>query len=324
MAPSSLHRLALAGMVAFLVTIVAAAQPGFQTPATTGASNQLPVSEIVRLALARATAQDKAKTELRFESLVATTVESLNDEAEVTSIETTLHRRYPFDGTVYEELIARNGEPLSEADIRDEAKRRADFRRELQEAEAGGKVLETNDERQVRFNEDLMARYEAAVVGEDTVRGERCWAISFWPRDGTLPYRGITQPEFLRMSAQTEPGDTVGDMLKRLAELPLNFQRNTRIDRALNQSSGEVYVSQNDYGVVQIDFRLLQPVRYVWGLVASLSRLTGQLGFQRVAPDIWLPSSYDVRYERRIFFVTQRRHIVREWRERRPVSGNTG
>ena len=37
-------------------------------------------------------------------------------------------------------------------------------------------------------------------------------------------YRGITQPEFLRMSAETKPGDTVGDMVKRLATLPLNFQ----------------------------------------------------------------------------------------------------
>lgn len=36
-------------------------------------------------------------------------------------------------------------------------------------------------------------------------------------------YRGIMQPEFLSMSAQTKPGDTVGDMLKRLAKLPLNF-----------------------------------------------------------------------------------------------------
>ncbi len=36
-------------------------------------------------------------------------------------------------------------------------------------------------------------------------------------------YRGIMQPEFLEMSAQTKPGDTVGDMLKRLARLPLNF-----------------------------------------------------------------------------------------------------
>ena len=37
-------------------------------------------------------------------------------------------------------------------------------------------------------------------------------------------YRGITQPEFMEMAAQRQPGDTVGDMLQRLAKLPLNFQ----------------------------------------------------------------------------------------------------
>ena len=36
-------------------------------------------------------------------------------------------------------------------------------------------------------------------------------------------YRGITRPEFQEMSAQREPNDTVGNMLKRLARLPLNF-----------------------------------------------------------------------------------------------------
>ena len=36
-------------------------------------------------------------------------------------------------------------------------------------------------------------------------------------------YRGIMQPEFREMSAQRQPEDTVGDMLNRLAKLPLNF-----------------------------------------------------------------------------------------------------
>jgi hypothetical protein len=125
-----------------------------------------PVAEIIRRAVTRAEAQDKGEAELRFESL--------NDQAEVTDTETTLHRRYALEGAVYEELIERDGEPLSEPDARSEAKRRADFRREAKEAAASGSVLETNDERQVRFDENLMARYEAAVVGEDTVRGERC------------------------------------------------------------------------------------------------------------------------------------------------------
>ena len=36
-------------------------------------------------------------------------------------------------------------------------------------------------------------------------------------------YRGITQPEFLAMSAEPKRHDTVADMLQRLAQLPLNF-----------------------------------------------------------------------------------------------------
>lgn len=36
-------------------------------------------------------------------------------------------------------------------------------------------------------------------------------------------YRGITQPEFLEMSAERKRHDTVADMLQRLAQLPLNF-----------------------------------------------------------------------------------------------------
>jgi hypothetical protein len=103
-------------------------------------------------------------------------------------------------------------------------------------------------------------------------------------------------------------------------ELP----RTTRIDRALNQSSGELYVSQNDYGVMEINFRLLRPVRYVWGLVASLTRATGQLAFEQIEPDIWLPSMFDVRIDLRVFFVTRRRHIERRWVERRRVAGDGG
>ena len=36
-------------------------------------------------------------------------------------------------------------------------------------------------------------------------------------------YRGIMKNQFNEVRAQTRPGDTVGDMLQRLANLPLNF-----------------------------------------------------------------------------------------------------
>jgi CubicO group peptidase (beta-lactamase class C family) len=37
-------------------------------------------------------------------------------------------------------------------------------------------------------------------------------------------YRGITKPEFDEIAPQRKPGDTVGDMVKRLAKVPLNFE----------------------------------------------------------------------------------------------------
>ncbi len=37
-------------------------------------------------------------------------------------------------------------------------------------------------------------------------------------------YRGITKPEFDQIAPQQKPGDTVGDMVKRLARVPLNFE----------------------------------------------------------------------------------------------------
>jgi CubicO group peptidase (beta-lactamase class C family) len=43
-------------------------------------------------------------------------------------------------------------------------------------------------------------------------------------------YRGVTQPDYLKMEAKTQPGDTVGDMLQRMAELPLNFHPGERWD----------------------------------------------------------------------------------------------
>jgi CubicO group peptidase (beta-lactamase class C family) len=37
-------------------------------------------------------------------------------------------------------------------------------------------------------------------------------------------YRGITKPEFDEIAPQRTPGDTVGDLVKRLAKVPLNFE----------------------------------------------------------------------------------------------------
>ena len=294
------HRVVGARLVVLIAVVTlstATASTPLQAPSTESGSPaaveeaaRFPaVSDIISLAVERARLQDEAGAELRFESIVSTTVDSLNGDGDVVEKQTTRHRRYPLEGSLYEELITRNGEPLSEADVRRETEQQKEFRRDAREAEASGERLETQDERQIRFNEDLMARFVASVLGEEIVAGERCWVIGFQPREGKLPAA-------------------------------------SRLDRALNQSSGRVYVTQTDYGVVRIDFELLRPVRYLWGMIASLRQATGRLEFERVEDTVWLPRAFDLHTEVRILFRTTRQHIVRQWLERDRVGAltNTG
>ena len=259
-----------AGPLGRTLSLPASGTPGADTPS---------VGEIMAQAMARATAQDETGAELWFESLILTTVDKLDGDEQVIETETSLHKRYPLEGAVYEELVERDGEPLDKDDLQEEQKREEEFRAEARAAAEAGDTVETNDERQMRFDEELMGRYRADLVGEETLRGEPCWVIDFEPRDGKLP-------------------------------------ESTRMDKALNKSAGRLYVSQRDHGIMRIEFELQEPVRYVWGLVASLTRATGTVDFTRVEPNVWLPQTFDFRIDVRIFFRTRRRHVVREWVER--------
>ena len=278
------HRVVDARLPLIVVLALSAATAATQLQAPSPASDEsaLDVTDIIGLAVARARAQDEAGVELGFESTISTIVEKLNGDGDIVASDTTEHRRYALEGSLYEELISRNGEPVSESDIRDESERRQKFQKEARKATDRGEHVQTNDERQIRFNDDLMTRFTATIVGQEMMRGHRCWVIAFQPRSDKLP-------------------------------------GSSRLDKALNRSAGHVYVTQSDYGVVRIDFELLRPVRYLWGIVASLRKATGQLEFERVDDGIWLPRSFDLYIDVRVLFRTTRRHVVRQWIERNRV-----
>ena len=274
--------------IALVALVALSANPFGQpspAPAPTTQSPDTPsVSEIMALAMARAESQDETSAELWFESLILTTVDTLDGDDRVTETLTSLHKRYPLEGALYEEMVERDGEPLNDDDLREEQKRKEEFREEAVAAAESGDAVETDDERQLRFDDDLMGRYRAEVTGRESVRGEPCWVVDFEPREGKLP-------------------------------------ENTRMDKVLNRSTGRAYVSRQDHGIVRIEFELREPVRYMWGMIASLSRATGRLDFSRVEPNIWLPQEFDMRIDIRVFFRTTRRRVVREWVERQRIAG---
>lgn len=155
-------------------------------------------------------------------------------------------------GALFEQLIARNGRPLSAGQRRREREAREAFRRAAEEAAARGELVETDDERQVRFNRELVERYRTALAGETMIDGAPCWIIAFEPRDGPIPER-------------------------------------TRLDRVMNKSKGRYYVRQQDAAVRRIEFELQRPMFYLWGLLAKLQSASGRLDFEQAAPSVWFP-----------------------------------
>ena len=241
-----------------------------------------PLDDIIKQMVERANRQDDAAAELQYESRLITTIHSLSGD-KVTETDRAVDRRYPLEGQLYEELLERNGRPLNEKEQREERKKRHEFIRQAQEvARQDRKLIETNDERQVRLGWNLINRFEASVVGVKKIDEEECWEVSFAPRRRKQPEK-------------------------------------TRLDKMFNHSRGTLYIAREDYGLRRIDFQMQNSVRYLWGL-ATLRHAEGRLEFERVQTDVWLPKRFDFDINLRIFFRSKRQRIIREWVERQALA----
>ena len=268
--------------VVLATTTILAQSPKLDTPASSDEPTSITAEMILDRAIERTETQDKSGLELGFESIVLYTVEKLNGDGEITDTETTKYRRYPLEGFLYEELIERNGLTLDEDDVRKAEKDKREFIKEVQKHAEQGADYEPDEYSSVQFNREMMARYNIELVDTDTVREDLCWVLQFVPREGKLP-------------------------------------DNKRMDKALNRSTGKIWVTQNDYGVARVSFEMQKPWRSLWGIVATLRNAEGQLDFIRVSPKVWYPSSVDLNLNLSVFFRGMRRHIRQDLIEYHPL-----
>lgn len=250
------------------------------------ADDAVEAAAIIDLALERATAQRESGVELDFEYMTAGVFESLDRDGNVTRTETTRRRRYALEGYLYSEVIERDGEPLDEDAAREERDRRAEFIREARRHAARGERYEP-EEMSVDFDRELMERYDTRLVGTEEVRGHTCWVIAFEPRDGRLSDR-------------------------------------RRIDKALNRSTGRIWIAQDDYGVARVDFTMQRPFRWLWGLVGTLRFAAGQFDYQRLEPNLWMPAASRIEFDVRVLFGIKsiRRRIRTEWLGHQPADAS--
>ena len=238
---------------------------------------------IIERALEQARLQHETAIERDFEYVTAATAESLDGDGKVTRTETTRRRHFPLEGHLYSELIERDGQPLDADDVRDERERKVRFVREARRHAARGEPYDP-DEMQLDFDSELLERYDMALVGREWVRGDPCWVIRFEPRAGRLPDR-------------------------------------RRIDKALNRSTGHLWITQDDYRVARVSFEMQRPFRWLWGIAGTLRHATGQFDLQWIRPDLWGLADSRIEFHLGVLFGMKsvRRRIRSEWDEQRQV-----
>jgi len=191
-----------------------------------GLDELLTVEEIVERAVERSEAQIRAEVEAKFTARITTRIMGLDGDGKVTSTEKLLYSKYPLYGALYEELIEKEGRPLTGKEAKQEQKKRDEFIKEVKQRISEGKHPQPEDERRVTFNREFMARYKTTLVGTEDLRGYSCWVVYFEPKEGKLPVK-------------------------------------RRMDEALNRSTGRIWVSQEDYGLVRAEFEMREPLRYL-------------------------------------------------------------
>ncbi|MCE2514839.1 MAG: hypothetical protein J4F37_07495 [Acidobacteria bacterium] len=251
------------------------AAAGLAAPAT---GQEWTAQEIVERAVARADGQRDAQEHIRYHSRFESITEKLSGDGEVEEAERETYEQYPLEGVLYEELVAREGEPLDADDAREERERRREFVEEVRERRARGVDPRPEDENRVELNDDFISRYQYSIVGEEVREGYDCWIIQLVPRPGDLPV-------------------------------------NRRIDTALNKSTGRLWIVKEDFGLSRVEFEMDEPVRFWGGIAGVLRNTVGRLQFIRTDEGTWVPKRIDIRLDLRIVFWNLRRRIVREWDE---------
>jgi hypothetical protein len=257
------------------------------------ASEDLSAQTIVDRAVARAEAQYSLQVDAKFESQVIMSIQSLDNSGQVIKTDLTNYHQYPLQGALFEELIAKDGRTLNAKERNVEEKNKTKFIREVENRKKRGMHPQPEKRPGIRFGNQLMRRYRFKMLRTEEVGRHRCWAIAFEPKEGELPVQEM-------------------------------------MDNALNQSTGTLWVAQDDYGIVRLDFVMRKPFKYWAGLLAVIRNTEGRLDFQRVESNIWMPSDFELKLDLNVMLVKNiRRLITKKWTDYKRTSrssafGNSG
>ena len=239
-----------------------------------------PAVEIVRKALDWVRWHEKQNFQRQWTLDHLNTTRHLNGADEIKSTERRFYHVYPLGGDSFYELVRLDGEPLTADEQRKQQKRKREFLEQ-----AGKEASAANDDEDssyVRFNDELINRYNAEVVGTEQRDGRTAYVIRFAPKSGKLPVK-------------------------------------RRIDYALNKLRGKLWIDSNGFAVLGVEFELAEPVNVWAGLLGSVSELQGRIHLIELGGGAWYFKDMQLRLRGRMLFQSFHQERLLEWNNFRRI-----
>ncbi len=186
-----------------------------------------------------------------------------------------------IDGWSFMRRRTIDGQPLSGEALAEENAREAAFRedrRRQREGEVEPEVEPEGNENEIVINEELFARFVFTLENEEQLRNRPSYRIAFAPREVSLPARG-------------------------------------RIDRMINKVRGRIWIDRETFEFARLEYELMGPVRFGWGVLATLHVFRGSMDRGPALPGFWRSLQEEFYADIRILFSRDRIARISQWRD---------
>jgi outer membrane lipoprotein-sorting protein len=218
--------------------------------------------------------------------------DKLKKNGEVKERTEELREIIPIEGASFSRVLKRSGQPLAPDAQAKEKQREEKFRRaqiaarEKVAKKKKKKEKKKKNENEIGLTKDVFARFRWELTGVEPVNGRPAYVLTFEPVSKKLP-------------------------IKR------------RIDRALNNAAGTVWIDTEDYELARIQVRLLKKVKVWGGFLGSISNFEFKREHIRTEEGDWVPLNETAYLQARVFIKTIRRRAIKEWSGYRKVVPET-
>ncbi|MGB8477061.1 MAG: hypothetical protein WCE61_23525 [Candidatus Acidiferrum sp.] len=248
--------------ISMLAATFALVLPGGEYPVKSQVSSELPdIRQIVDSSIATTQRHWKARIHYTYIERDESRHEDSNGRVKSQDVEDS--RMILVNGVPFEQLMERNGKPLSVEEQRKQNEKLDELKRETPEQHA--ERVRIREDESASLVREIPKAFDFRLVGEEAVNGRPAYVLQATPHP--------------------------------------RYQAQGKYGRLFSKVEGKLWIDKQDLALIKIDGQVIQPFSIGLFLVRLLRGSEIKMEQTRLGDGIWMPERVEVRAAAKIFFL---------------------